>query len=215
MQSIGKKLREARKDQDLSLRELAAKAEVSASMLSQIENNRANPSVRTLYNLAAALALPVDYFFTDEPAVTGTEAGEHVEMTASEMRNTRAEGASVEATTDFVTETEGPILNKAERPSIELMGGVTWSRLTPKAEDGFEILEIRYEPGAASGSARSHHSGREFGTVLEGELSLELGFEEYLMGPGDSTIFNSKTPHRLSNNGKEPVLAIWVVIDSE
>ena len=35
---IGTKLRAARSSQNLSLRQLAAKAEVSASLLSQIEN---------------------------------------------------------------------------------------------------------------------------------------------------------------------------------
>ena len=62
MESIGRKLRKARKDQALSLRDLAAQAEVSASLLSQIENNRSNPSVRTLYSLATVLSLSVDYF---------------------------------------------------------------------------------------------------------------------------------------------------------
>ena len=47
----------------MSLRELADKAEVSASMLSQIKNGKAYPSVRSIYSIAAALNVPVDYFF--------------------------------------------------------------------------------------------------------------------------------------------------------
>lgn len=212
MESIGKKLREARKDKSLSLRDLAGQAEVSASLLSQIENNRSNPSVRTLYNLAAALSLPMDYFFTDEFGVRATTGNTVIEKTASEMRSSQSEGKS---NSEFVAEVEGPILHTSNRPSIELMGGVTWSRLTPIAEEGFEILEIHYEVGAASGTARSHHSGREFGLVLEGSLKVELGFEEHVLGPGDSTIFESSVPHRLSNNGKEPMRAIWVVFNAE
>ena len=57
MLGIGEKLRNARIDQNLSLRELAAKTDVSASLLSQIENEKANPSVRTLHSLADALAI--------------------------------------------------------------------------------------------------------------------------------------------------------------
>ena len=211
MESIGRKLRKARKDQALSLRDLAAQAEVSASLLSQIENNRSNPSVRTLYSLATVLSLPVDYFFTDESGVRASTGTAVVEMTASEMRSSQSAGGAEE---EFPTTKEGPILPAADRPSIELMGGVTWSRLTPHAEEGFEILEIQYEVGAASGTARSHHSGREFGIVLEGRLKVELGFEEYELGPGDSTIFESSVPHRLSNGGDEPVRAIWVVMDA-
>jgi len=39
------------------LRHLADKAEMSASMLSQIETGKAYPSVRSLYGIAAALSL--------------------------------------------------------------------------------------------------------------------------------------------------------------
>ena len=65
---IGEKLRAAAKERKMSLRELAAKAEMSASMLSQIENGKAFPSVRSMYNIADALHVPVDYFFPDSSA---------------------------------------------------------------------------------------------------------------------------------------------------
>ena len=48
--NIGEKLRAARKNARMSLRDLADKAEMSASMLSQIENGKAYPSVRSLYS---------------------------------------------------------------------------------------------------------------------------------------------------------------------
>ncbi|MCC6802774.1 MAG: cupin domain-containing protein, partial [Anaerolineae bacterium] len=35
----------------------------------------------------------------------------------------------------------------------------------------------------------------------------------YTLKPGDSIIFDSTTPHRLSNQGKETMRAIWVVIN--
>ena len=60
---IGEKLRAARQQQGISLRESAQRADVSASMLSQVENGRAYPSVRSMYNIAAALSVPVDVFF--------------------------------------------------------------------------------------------------------------------------------------------------------
>ena len=55
---IGKKLRAARRAQQLSLRELAGRAEVSASLLSKVENGKANPSVRSLHSIADALSIP-------------------------------------------------------------------------------------------------------------------------------------------------------------
>jgi uncharacterized cupin superfamily protein len=78
---------------------------------------------------------------------------------------------------------------------------------------GIEFLHIEYGVGASSGSAMSHHPGSEFGYVLEGTLTLQLGFDEYIMYPGDSVVFNSSTPHRLTNAGDVPMRALWVIFD--
>src|SRR5476649_2313211 len=93
VRAIGEKLRTIRQDRHISLRELAKSAEMSASMLSQIETGKAYPSVRSLYNIAAALDVPVDYFFPDEDgeAMPAAEAPERDlfytgGLTASEMR---------------------------------------------------------------------------------------------------------------------------------
>ena len=94
-----------------------------------------------------------------------------------------------------------------------MKGGVTWARLTANAEEGVEFLEITYAPGATSGMSMSHHEGREFGLILEGELIVELGFERYTLRAGDSIVFDSTTPHRLTNASDQPVQAIWVVLD--
>ena len=61
----------------------------------------------------------------------------------------------------------------------------------------------------------SHHEGREFGLIIEGELVIELGFERYTLHPGDSIIFDSMTPHRLTNGGTQAMRAIWVVLNRQ
>ncbi|MGH2524897.1 MAG: cupin domain-containing protein, partial [Anaerolineales bacterium] len=105
-----------------------------------------------------------------------------------------------------------PVVHAVARPTIELKGGVRWSRLTALAETGAEFLEITYAPGATSGAHMSHHEGREFGLILEGELIVELGFEAYTLRAGDSIIFDSATPHRLTNTNAQPMRALWVVL---
>ena len=217
--NIGKKLHAARKSARISLRDLAEKAEMSASMLSQIENGKAYPSVRSLYSIAAALSLPIDYFFPSENSREAISAGEPLsiagEMTASDLREATiaatAEGVAVEFHAS--PHHSLPIVHKAARPTIELKGGITWARLTASAEEEGEFLEITYAPGATSGVNMSHHEGREFGLILEGELVVELGFERYTLRTGDSIVFDSTTPHRLSNVSDQPVQAIWVVLD--
>jgi len=215
---IGEKLRTIRQEQQMSLRELATRAEVSASMLSQIETGKVFPSVRSLYTIANALGVTVDYFFPEHvservPAGgNGAASGTHA-LTASEMRDAQLNDAeNVDLRFSGRAQGTSPIVPSTGRPTIELNGGVAWARLTALAEKDAEFLEITYAPGAASGVNMSHHEGREFGLVLEGELVIELGFESYVLHKGDSIIFESTTPHRLLNKSPEPMRAVWVVL---
>lgn len=63
---IGKKIEKYRKANDWSIRELAKLAEITPSMLSQIERGLANPSIQTLKVLAKALDVPTFSFFIEE-----------------------------------------------------------------------------------------------------------------------------------------------------
>lgn len=221
MVNVGEKLRDARHRQGLSLRELAARADVSASLLSQIENGKINPTVMSIYNIAAALGLPVNYFFSaDEPG-----AAEPIEVAATPVAIAE-EPLPYAAAATFPREQVPapgvvrlrpggavPMLRSADRARIELMGGVVWARLTPSSEEAAEFLEVTYPPGSSSGPAMSQHLGREFQLVIEGELTLELAFERYVLGPGDSIIFDSTIPHRLSNQGQSTMRAFSVVLN--
>lgn len=64
--AIAKKVEALRKQQGLSLRELAKRAAITPSMLSQIEKGTANPSIQTLKSLAKALDVAVFTFLMDE-----------------------------------------------------------------------------------------------------------------------------------------------------
>ena len=81
------------------------------------------------------------------------------------------------------------------------------------ADEDVEFIEATYEPGGASSPDDSfvRHNGHEFGYILSGTLRVVVGFDEFILEPGDSITFPSSTPHRLSNEGTETVRAIWVV----
>jgi len=63
---IGKKVEKFRKAKGLSSRELAKLAEITPSMLSQIERGLANPSIQTLKVLAKTLNVPTFSFLLEE-----------------------------------------------------------------------------------------------------------------------------------------------------
>jgi transcriptional regulator with XRE-family HTH domain len=63
--NIGRKILEYRKSKNLSIRELAELAQVTPSLLSQIERGLANPSINTLKIIARILDAPLFTFFTE------------------------------------------------------------------------------------------------------------------------------------------------------
>lgn len=223
--SIGGVLRRTRRARDLSLRELAAIAEVSPSLLSQIENSKVNPSVATLYAIAAALSLPPSHFF-DHHGADGSNEEVLLAAPVASRGSARSEATGQEVNAIALADTSlphvaspsadggplPPIVRSGTRARIELSEGITWDRLTPSDEAGVEFLEIAYPVGATSGEKLSRHSGREYGLVLEGTLTVELGFQTYTISQGDSIAFDSSTPHRLVNLSESPVRAVWVVV---
>ena len=97
---------------------------------------------------------------------------------------------------------------------VELESGVRWERLTALSDPDVEFIYAVYKAGSASSRADSllRHNGREFGVVLSGRLGVTVGFDEYLLGPGQSITFDAATPHRLHNDGDEDATVIWVVL---
>ena len=64
--NIGKKIAGIRKQNKMTIKDLAEKAKVTASMLSQLERGLANPSINTLKTIAQALNVPLFTFFIED-----------------------------------------------------------------------------------------------------------------------------------------------------
>jgi len=187
---IGPRLRAQREQMGLSLREVARRIGVSASLISQIERDKVNPSVSTLYALVQELRLTMgDLFATDGVRATPGPA-RHAPAAAS------------------------PLVTPDGRAVINLASGVTWHRLTPTSDPTLEFLHVVYEAGSESCPDDSlvRHGGKEYGYVLSGRLGVRIGFDEYALEPGDSISFDSSSPHRLWTIGDEAAEAIWIVL---
>ncbi len=198
--SMGERLRRARQARGLSLRGLAEVLGVSPSLISQVENGRAKPSVNTLYALANELGISLDvllFMDTKPPARGAAEAG-----TADV-----AESLDVGVPHD-------PVQRAASRTTIRLGSGVVWERLTTESIRDLDFLHVTYEVGGESSPADAfqRHAGQEWGYVLSGTLTVRIGFDEFLLRPGDAISFDSSTPHRLFNAGDTPVQAVWFVL---
>lgn len=62
---FGEKLREIRERKGITLREVAEKAGVSESLVSQIERNRVSPAIETLLTIAEILEIDFEYLFKE------------------------------------------------------------------------------------------------------------------------------------------------------
>jgi transcriptional regulator with XRE-family HTH domain len=211
---LGPRLRLAREERQLSVRELARRIGCSASLISQIERGISIPSVGVLYSLATELDSSLDHllFGADprrpaaEPAVTAVAEGATVaELGPGGQGPAPASGGP------------GIVQRAGGRGIIDLASGVRWERLTPGADAMTDFLEVVYAPGGHSTDERRplRHDGHEYGLVISGTLQANVGFESYELGPGDSIAFDSSTPHEYLNKTGEPVHAIWVVVHSE
>lgn len=197
---LGPRLRLVRGSRQLSVRELARRVGCSASLISQIERGVSVPSVGVLYSLATELGSSLDYL------LFGSGAGPDA-------------GAAPAAMPDLkVAEPSPAIVQRGcDRRIINLASGVRWERLTPQSEAMTDFLEVIYSPGGHSTDERRplRHDGREYGLVISGTLTANVGFESYELGPRDSIAFDSSTPHEYLNKTGDVVRAIWVVVHSE
>jgi transcriptional regulator with XRE-family HTH domain len=197
---LGPRLRAAREERGLSVRELARRIGCSASLISQIERGVSVPSVGVLYSLATSLGSSSDYLLFGSLSAGAAGAGGAAGAAAPEPGAAR------------------PIVQRGGgRKIIDLASGVRWERLTPQSDGRADFLEVVYSPGGHSTDERRplRHEGREYGLVISGTLQANVGFESYELGPGDSIAFDSSTPHEYLNKTGEVVRAIWVVVHAE
>ena len=61
--AIGKEIRASRKQQKITVAELAAETNLSIDMLSKIESGDTSPSLSTLHTISSALSVPLTAFF--------------------------------------------------------------------------------------------------------------------------------------------------------
>jgi transcriptional regulator with XRE-family HTH domain len=188
---MARRLRDARIRTGMSARKLAIQLDCSPSLISQIERGKATPSVSRLYAIVTVLGISMDSLFP-EPA--------------------EPRAAQAPAETEAAS---GVVLRRGGRSAISLELGVRWERLTPRLEPGIEFREVFYDVGG--GSSRSEraiqHNGRDYAVIVEGELTAQIGFDRFVLRPGDSCAFDATIPHQFWNEGTQRVRAVFVLLD--
>jgi transcriptional regulator with XRE-family HTH domain len=118
--SIGGVIRRARKQQGLTLQQVAQSSELSLSYLSQIERNLLNPSVGTLKRIADALDLPAGkLMFASESAAS--------RVAVAVLRKGRRK---------MVSFPQSSISYELLTPDLRRRASVLWLTAEPRAESG-------------------------------------------------------------------------------
>ena len=203
---LGPRVRDYRVERGKSLRQLAREVGVSASMISQIETAKSQPSVSTLYAITNALGVSIEELFADESAAA--EAVAPVVQGGTLPTVVQALGA-------FGLDRLGPLVPPDHRRRLDLDSGVTWELLGKLPQHAVDFLLITYAPGGTSSSSGGlmRHPGSEYGFLLSGELTATVAFETYRLQPGDAISFDSTTPHSYRNESDEPAVGIWFVVE--
>lgn len=164
--AIGREVRAFRRQQEITVAELATLTGLSIGMLSKIENGNTSPSLTTLQTLANALSVPLTSFFVrfeQQRAAVHTKSGEGVEM---DRAGTRA-NHQYNLLGHIGANTSGVIVE----PYL-----ITLTELS----DVFPTFQ---------------HSGIETIYMLEGAVDYRYGDKSYHLQPGDTLFFDADAPH--------------------
>lgn len=164
--AIGREVRAFRRQQEITVAELAQITGLSIGMLSKIENGNTSPSLTTLQTLANALSVPLTSFFhrfEESRQAVHTKSGEGVEI---EREGTRAHHH----------------YNLLGHIGANASGVIVEPYLITLTEESDIFPTFQ-------------HGGIETLYMLEGEVEYRHGEEVYTLEPGDTLFFDADAPH--------------------
>ncbi|WP_181147181.1 cupin domain-containing protein [Burkholderia multivorans] len=186
---IGPAVKRLRTEKGLSLKELSERSGVSTGMLSRIERNLANPSLRVMTQIRHALGAAAGALFSDSIAQPAPPV---VRVVPSSV------GSS-----SFICKQE-------QRPQLDF-GYMRKELLTPRSSVGMQMMILSIPPQGASGSEPFRYPAEKAGLMLEGEMILTVGNEKYMLEEGDSFLFDGSLAHTVSNPGDVPCKVLWII----
>jgi transcriptional regulator with XRE-family HTH domain len=182
---ITTKLKDIRKEKNLTLQELADTAGVTKGMLSQVENNRTIPSLTVFLNIIKSLKIDINDFFQDFN--TGGQASKVI----------------------FKKKTQYQPFEK------ENTIGYQYHRILSTTVDEYHVdfVLLTLMPNAQRAFVQT--DAFEFKYMLKGKVEYTIGEEVFVMEAGDSIYFDATEPHNPKNIGEgEAQLLVLYIFNS-
>jgi len=170
LMQIGNRIKERRREKNITVQELANSANVSKGLISQIENNRTIPSLVVLIDIIKSLNIDLNVFFKDirhksedtEPIIRRKEEYEHFEK--------------------------------------EDAKGFHYQRIFSKyiKSATVDVVILELEPGSHRELVQTE--AYEYKYIISGEVEYLFNNNSYFLKQGDSMLFDGRIPHTPKNN---------------
>jgi len=182
---ISNRIKERRREKNITVQELANLANVSKSLISQIENCRTIPSLIVLIDIIKALNVDLNEFFKDIRSKADL-------LPVLVKRKNEYEGFEKEYTTGF---------------SYQRI----FSRFIDRSTVDIVLLEL--EPNATRPLVET--DAFEYKYIVTGEVEYVFNKEKIQLFEGDSVLFDGRIPHTPMNLSGEKVVMLVVYFFEE
>jgi transcriptional regulator with XRE-family HTH domain len=182
---ISNRIKERRREQNITVQELASQANVSKGLISQIENSRTIPSLIVLIDIIKALNIDLNEFFKD--IRTKSNSSPILIKRKAEYEHFEKEHAN----------------------------GFHYQRIFTRFIDHstVDIVILNLEPNATRPLVET--DAFEYKYVLSGEIDYQISEQKIRLSKGDSLLFDGRMPHTPVNMGNETASMLVVYFFEE
>lgn len=182
MNALGVRIRALREERVLLQKQVAEKAGLTASKMSQIESGRLTPTLRTLRKVADALGASI-------PELLETPAGGRSVQVSRKREHPRM--SFEDCAERWMVLGAGLFEGKIRAVVATLEGRAR----------GVSTDKVRIKPGQ-----------KKLFYVLQGNVLLRYADERYRMSEGDSALVDGAAPHGWDNLGRRRARVLWVIL---
>ncbi|MBD1391581.1 helix-turn-helix domain-containing protein [Mucilaginibacter glaciei] len=170
---ISNRIKDRRREKNITVQELAQRANVSKGLISQIENSRTIPSLIVLIDIIKALEIDMNVFFQDIHA--GGNKFPLIIRRQAEYHHFEKEHAD----------------------------GFHYQRIFTQSikNSTVDIVILELEPNAKRPQVETE--AYEYKYILKGTIEYQFGEDTYTLKEGDSMLFDGRLPHTPRNKGKK------------
>ncbi len=182
---ISNHIKEKRREKNITVQELATRANVSKGLISQIENSRTVPSLIVLIDIIKALDIDLNIFFKD----IHTKTNQQLILVKRK--------------------------NEYEHFEKEHAEGFHYQRIFTQyiSQSTVDIVILELEPDAKRPLVETE--AYEYKYILAGEIEYQFNDETITLSKGDSILFDGRIPHTPRNLGSDVATTLVIYFFEE